>query len=106
MPGAHWKCLDATPPDAELVHYLMMRAVALAKDEKGRAGLAAELTGSYRHLVETSATWRAFGASRNPILPEYRAVVEAAIKGPEADQRHPKIRATVARALRAFEAGQ
>jgi hypothetical protein len=38
----------------ELAHYLMMRAVALAKEERGLPTLGAEMTGSYRHLFSRS----------------------------------------------------
>jgi hypothetical protein len=57
----------------------MMRAVALAKDEKGLPGLGAELTGSYRHLVETSAVWRKLADSPNPLLKDYLAVLDGMI---------------------------
>lgn len=94
------------PPGAELVHYLLMRAVSLAKNEKGRAGLGAELTGSYRHLVETSATWKRFGNSSNPQLYAYKKVLERDIARKDADANHPKIQTTVRRALKAFREGQ
>jgi len=92
--------------EAELAHYLLMRAVSLAKNEKGRAGLGAELTGSYRHLVETSATWRMFGSARSQLLKDYRNVLKRSIGYRDADRVHPKIRATVERAAKAFENGQ
>jgi hypothetical protein len=94
------------PASAELVHYLLMRAVSLAKNEKGRAGLGAELTGSYRHLVETSATWKRFGNASNPQLFAYKNALERDIARKDADATHPKIQATVRRALKAFREGQ
>lgn len=90
----------------ELAHYLMMRAVALAKDEKGLPGLGAELTGSYRHLVETAAVWKKLAKASNPLLREYRAVLENMIAHPDADREHRKVQATVRRALEFFKKGQ
>lgn len=92
--------------DAELFHYLLMRMVSMAKHEKGKPGLGAELTGSYRHLVETSATWRSFGSAKNSLLPTYKSILENCITKKDSDKAHPKIRVTVERAIRAFESGQ
>lgn len=96
--------------DEELSHYLMMRAVALSKDEKGLPGLGAELTGSYRHLVETSAVWRKLAEADNPVLREYRSVLDQAIGkrrgGNDPDARHRKVQATVKQALEGFKRGQ
>ncbi len=63
----------------ELAQYLMMRAVALAKEERGLPGLGAELTGSYRHLVETAAVWKKLAQADNPLLREYRSILEEMI---------------------------
>src|SRR5262249_39679955 len=60
----------------ELAHYVMMRAVALAKKERGLPGLGAELTGSYRHLVETAAVWKRLAEAKNLELRAHRAVLE------------------------------
>ena len=96
--------------DDELAQYVMMRAVALAKEEKGLPGLGAELTGSYRHLVETSAVWKKLAKAANPQLRAYRAVLEEMIgeRSPEhdPDAEHCKIQATVRRALEFFKQGQ
>jgi len=96
--------------DEELSHYLMMRAIALSKDEKGLPGLGAELTGSYRHLVETSAVWRRLAEADNPVLREYRHVLDAAIGkrrgGNDPDVRHRKVQATVKQVLECFKKGQ
>jgi hypothetical protein len=92
--------------NGELAHYLMMRAVALAKDEKGLPGLGAELTGSYRHLVETSAVWKKLANPTNQLLCGYRAVLENMIAKPDADREHRKVKATVERALGFFKRGQ
>ncbi|MFY7700025.1 MAG: helicase-related protein [Burkholderiaceae bacterium] len=94
----------------ELAHYLMMRAVALAKNEKGMPGLGAELTGSYRHLVETSAVWRKLADAPNPLLKDYRDVLDGMIghrtDEHDPDREHRKVQATAKRALDFFKRGQ
>ena len=90
----------------ELAHYLMMRAVSLAKDEKGLPGLGAELTGSYRHLVETAAVWRRLAHAKNPLLRTYRGLLEKMINVPDADRDHRKVQTTVRRAIEFFRRGQ
>lgn len=94
----------------ELAHYLMMRAVALAKEERGLPGLGAELTGSYRHLVETSAVWKKLAQAQNPLLRDYRSILEEMIEsrgvGQDPDTEHRKVQATVQRALEFFKRGQ
>jgi hypothetical protein len=94
----------------ELAQYLMMRAVALAKEERGLPGLGAELTGSYKHLVETAAVWKKLAQASNPLLRDYRGVLEemigkrTAVRDP--DTEHRKVQATVRRALEFFKRGQ
>jgi len=94
----------------ELAQYLMMRAIALAKEERGLPSLGAELTGSYRHLVETSAVWRKLAQAQNPRLREYRSVLEEMIgkrtQRHDPDAEHRKVKATVGRALEFFKRGQ
>jgi len=94
----------------ELAQYLMMRAVALAKEERGLPGLGAELTGSYRHLVETAAVWKKLAQADSPRLRAYRSILEDMIgkrtEDYDPDTDHPKIRATVHRALEFFKRGQ
>jgi superfamily II DNA or RNA helicase len=94
----------------ELAHYVMMRAVALAKEERGLPGLGAELTGSYRHLVETAAVWRKLAKSNNPLLRAYRAILEDTIgkrsSERDPDAEHCKVQTTVRRALEFFNRGQ
>ena len=96
--------------DDELAHYLMMRAVSLAKDEKGLPGLGAELTGSYRHLVETAAVWKRLAQAKNPLLRDYRAVLDTMIgqrtEDHDPDREHRKVQATAQRALDFFKRGQ
>ncbi len=88
----------------------MMRAVALAKDERGLPGLGAELTGSYRHLVETAAVWKKLAHADNPLLRDYRSLLEELIGNRAADHdpdsEHRKVQATVDRALEFFKRGQ
>ena len=83
-----------------------MRSVPLEKDEKGLPGLGAELTGSYRHLVETAAVWKRLAQASNPLLREYRGVLETMIDRPDADREHRKVQATVRRSLEFFKRGQ
>lgn len=94
----------------ELAQYLMMRAVALAKEERGLPGLGAELTGSYRHLVETAAVWKRLALASNPLLRDYRGVLEGMIgkrsQVHDPDAEHRKVQATVDRALAFFKRGQ
>jgi len=96
--------------DAELPHYLMMRAVALAKEERGLPNLGAEMTGSYRHLVETAAVWRKLAEADSPLLREYRSVLKEMIGNRtevhDPDDEHRKVQATVHRALEFFRRGQ
>ncbi len=96
--------------DDELAQYLMMRAVALAKEERGLPSLVAELTGSYRHLVETSAVWKKLANASNPLLRAYRVILEEIIgertDAHDPDAEHRKVQATVHRALEFFKRGQ
>lgn len=94
----------------ELAHYLTMRAVSLINDESGIPGLGAELTGSYRHLVETSAVWKKLGQSKNSSLQVYHDLLATMIGNRtndyDPDAEHRKIRATVERTLEFFKRGQ
>jgi superfamily II DNA or RNA helicase len=94
----------------ELPQYLMMRAVALAKEERGLPTLGAEMTGSYRHLVETAAVWKKLAQADNPLLREYRSILEEMIgkrtEDHDPDSEHRKVQATVHRALEFFKRGQ
>jgi hypothetical protein len=94
----------------ELAQYLMMRAVGLAKEERGLPGLGAELTGSYRHLVETAAVWKKLAQASNPLLREYRKILEEMIgkrtESHDPDDAHRKVQTTVHRALEFFKRGQ
>jgi len=94
----------------ELPQYLMMRAVALAKEQRGLPSLGAELTGSYRHLVETAAVWRKLAQAENPLLRVYRGILEKMIgkrtDDHDPDTEHRKVQVTVHRALEFFKRGQ
>jgi hypothetical protein len=94
----------------ELLQYLMMRAVALSKDERGLPSLGAEFTGSYRHLVETAAVWKRLAQASNPLLRDYRTILDEMIgkrkQGHDPDAGHRKVQATVGRALEFFKRGQ
>jgi len=96
--------------DDELPYYLMMRAVALAKEERGLPSLGAEMTRSYRHLVETAAVWRRLARADNPLLREYQSILEGMIgkrtEDHDPDAEHRKVQATVHRALEFFRRGQ
>ncbi|MBY0230401.1 MAG: hypothetical protein K2W96_14045 [Gemmataceae bacterium] len=91
--------------ESELAHYLFMRAVALAKDERGLPPLGAELTGSYRHLTDTASLWRRVRASDDEQLRLYAGLLDGMVSA-EREASHPKIKRTVARVLEAFRRGQ
>jgi hypothetical protein len=105
-PHFAWAPGEPVPACAELAQYLLMRAVSLADDEKKLPPLGAELTGSYRHLVQTSAVWKRLGKSANPWLKRYRQVLDGILTTDTSDRRHPKIHLTVARVVKAFQQGQ
>lgn len=109
-PAFSWSPGIEVRGNGELAQYLMMRAVALSKDERGLPSLGAELTGSYRHLVKTSAVWKKLSQASNPLLRDYRAILEAMIGKPtpghDPDSEHRKVQATVGRALEFFKRGQ
>jgi hypothetical protein len=96
--------------DEELSHYCMMRAVALAKEEKGLPSLGAELTGSYRHLTETAALWRRLENAQNPALRNYKELLDHLFgrrtSTNDPDGKHRKVQTTVDRALQCFKSGQ
>jgi hypothetical protein len=88
----------------------MMRAVALAEKERGLPSLGAELSGSYRHLVETAAVWKKRALAAYSLLREYRSILEEMIgnrtEDHDSDTEHRKVQATVKRALEFFKRGQ
>lgn len=105
-PHFAWAPGMSVPWRAELAQYLLMRAVSLADDEKKLPPLGAEMTGSYRHLVQTSVVWKRLRKSANPWLNRYQEVLDGILATDTADRRHPKIHLTAARVLKAFKQGQ
>jgi hypothetical protein len=103
--GFAWRPGVEADGPAELAHYLLMRAVALAKDEKGLPPLGAELTGSYRHLTETAAVWRKLNSAKNEQLRLYHSVLNGMLSR-DREAEHPKIRLTVERVRESFRRGQ
>lgn len=109
-PSFNWSPGMEVRGNDELAQYLMMRAVALAKGGAGLPGLGAELTGSYRHLVETAAVWKKLAQAGNPLLRKYQSILEEMIGSRtevrDPDAGHRKVQATVHRALEFFKRGQ
>lgn len=103
--GFDWAPGAEVDSGSELIHYVFMRMVSLAKDGKGRAALGEELTGSYRHLTQTAANWKKLERSNNPRLLAYKHFLDRIIDRDGADKRHPKIRLTVDRVVEAFRNG-
>ncbi len=100
--GLRWRPgLDVTG-DAELVHYLMMRAVQEHKAGKGATSLGADLGGSYRFFMDNRLA---------PLLPgqtaeeqHYLGLVKRAVG--EEGHEHPKIAVTADRAFRDWLRGE
>ena len=89
--------------DAELVHYLMMRAVQEAKEGRGATSLGADLGGSYSFFREGEL-------KRMQMLPEvtkearqYLSLVKRAVTGDT--HEHPKVAVTAKRAFHAWLSG-
>jgi hypothetical protein len=87
--------------DAELVHYLMMRAVQEQKNGRGSTSLGADLGGSYAFFREGEL--RRMLPGRNAEAARYLGLVERAVGG-EAHE-HPKVRTTADRTFRAWLRG-
>ena len=92
--------LDVTG-DAELVHYLMMRAVQEQKDGRGSTSLGADLGGSYEFFRESEL--RRMLTGDNEEASRYLGLVQRAVSGDY--HEHPKIAITAARAFRAWREG-
>jgi hypothetical protein len=64
----------------------------------------------YRHLIETAAVWKKLAQAANPLLREYRSILEEMIgsrtEDHDPDTEHRKVQATVKRALEFFKRGQ
>ena len=87
--------------DAELVHYLMMRAVQEEKDGRGSTSLGADLGGSYDFFRESELGRMLPG--RNEEANRYLRLVQRAVSGDS--HEHPKIAITAERAFRAWRRG-
>ena len=87
--------------DAELVHYLMMRAVQEQKDGRGSTSLGADLGGSYAFFQESELGRMLPG--RNAEAGRYLNLVERAVTGN--GHEHPKVAVTAERAFRAWLRG-
>ena len=88
--------------DAELVHYLMMRAVQEDKAGHGSTSLGADLGGSYSFFREGELKRRLPG--RTEVSTRYLDLVKRAISGDT--HEHPKVKVTADRAFRAWWKGE
>ena len=84
--------------DAELVHYLMMRAVQEQKDGRGSTSLGADLGGSYEFFRESELGRMLPG--RDEEVNRYLGLVQRAVSGDS--HEHPKVSITAERAFRAW----
>lgn len=87
--------------DAELVHYLMMRAVQEQKRGRGATSLGADLGGSYAFFREGEL--RRMLPGRNEEAGRYLNLVDRAVTGN--GHEHPKVAVTAERAFRAWLMG-
>lgn len=88
--------------DAELVHYLMMRAVQEQIEARGSTSLGADLGGSYAFFREGEL--RRMLPGRNAEAKRYLHLVERAIS--EETHEHPKIAVTAERAFQSWLHGE
>ena len=95
-----WPGLDVSG-DAELVHYLMMRAVQEQKDGRGSTSLGADLGGSY--VFFRDGELRRMLPGRNEEARRYLSLVKRAVS--EDSHEHPKVAVTSERAFRAWLKG-
>lgn len=93
--------LDVTG-DAELVHYLMMRAVQEEKRGRGSTSLGADLGGSYAFFRQGELSRLLPG--HTPEAQRYLRLVEQAIQ--EDGHEHPKVAVTAERAFEAWKLGE
>ena len=99
--GLRWRPGLDVRGDAELVHYLMMRAVQEQKDGRGSTSLGADLGGSYAFFREGEL--RRMLPGRTEEARRYLALVERAVS--VEGHEHPKIAVTAERAFRSWLAG-
>ena len=88
--------------DAELIHYLMMRAVQEQKDGRGSTSLGADLGGSYAFFRKGELSRMLPG--RNEEASRYLGLVKRAVKGKNSHE-HPKVAVTAERAFQAWLKG-
>ena len=88
--------------DAELVHYLMMRAVQEQKDARGSTSLGADLGGSYAFFRKGELGRMLPG--RNEEASRYLRLVKRAVREKNSHE-HPKVAVTADRAFRAWREG-
>ncbi len=93
--------LDVTG-DAELVHYLMMRAVQEQKHERGSTTLGADLGGSYDHFRESVLNDLQAGRAAGST---YLRLVDKATAGASCHE-HPKVAVTAERAFQFWKKGE
>ncbi len=106
--GAH--ALHAAPGidvrgEAELPHYLLMRASSEIKEGKGKASLGASLTGCFSTLF-VSAESRKFAKAVQGRARVYVDLLKEMVGNESADARHPKMAAVVADVLERWERGE
>ena len=89
--------------DAELVHYLMMRAVQENKEGRGATSLGADLGGSYKFFREGEL--RRMLPGRNLAAQQYLSLVDRAT-AEEVGREHPKVALTADRAFREWVTGE
>lgn len=88
--------------DAELVHYLMMRAVQEQNSSRGSTSLGADLGGSYAFFREGEL--RRMLPGRSAEATRYLHLVQIAVSGET--HEHPKVSVTAERAFRAWLQGE
>jgi hypothetical protein len=94
--------LDVTG-DAELVHYLMMRAVQEDTGGRGSTTIGADLGGSYDYFRESVLTDLMPG--RTPAATAYVRLVDEATGGKDGHE-HPKVAVTAERTFQAWLRGE
>jgi Helicase conserved C-terminal domain len=88
--------------DAELVHYLMMRAVQEEKEGRGSTSLGADLGGSYDFFRKSELARLLPG--RTDESKRYLRLVQQAIS--DQGHEHPKVAITADRAFRSWQRGE
>ncbi|HEY6724547.1 MAG TPA: DEAD/DEAH box helicase, partial [Polyangiaceae bacterium] len=112
QPGRH--ALHAAPGidvrgEAELPHYLLMRATAelnrTSKKEQHRASLGCNLTGCYSTLFHSDDGFKlqTAGAGNSPNV--YFDLLKELVGDTDSDARHPKMQAIVRKVVEHWEAG-